>query len=152
MAKTRKVLALCILALAAIFIQQNLKWAYELYGVGPEANLYRQGIVQQAYNIGGIYLVKAKKVDQQLQFTYRLSTSKYFKIPLWPFATSIINYNCNTEQLSQIESLFKSDFAEVKFFQAQDVNFFIDAMTIGFSVHIILIWLLIGKLKIQQKT
>ncbi len=101
MAKTRKALALYILALTIIFVQQNLKWGSGLYGIGPEANLYRQGLIKELYNIDGIYLVKTKKIGQQLQCTYRLSTSKYFKLPLWPLSTSRISYNCNLEQLSK---------------------------------------------------
>lgn len=151
MAKTRKALALGILALAVIFVQQNLRWSSGLYGVGPEANLSSQGLIKEPYNIDGIYLVKTKKIGQQLQCTYRLSTSKYFKLPLWPLSTSRISYNCKLEQLSQIENLFKSDLAKIKLLQTKDVDFFINAIIMLCSVNIILIWLLIGKSKSSKK-
>jgi len=150
MAKTRKVIALYILGLTIIFVQQNLRWSSGLYGVGPEANLSSQGLIKKLYN-DGIYLVKTKKIGQQLQCTYRLSTSKYFKLPLWPLSTSRISYNCNLEQLSQIENLFKSDLAKTKLLQIKDVDCFINAITILCCINIILIWLLLGTSKSSKK-
>lgn len=144
--RTRKVLGLGLLVSTLIFAQQNFSWVNGLYGVGIQDNLAIPGIINYPNNVA-VYLVKAKNIDDHLEFTYRFSSNDYFKIPLWPFCVTTIIKLDKPNNLIQIENLSTCDLHKVKILHQGDVDLFLDLISLVFALGIVLGWLLISRTK-----
>ena len=144
--RTRKVLGLGLLVSTLIFAQQNFSWVNGLYGVGIQDNLAIPGIINYPNNVA-VYLVKAKNIDDHLEFTYRFSSNDYFKIPLWPFCVTTIIKLDKPNNLIQIENLSTCDLHKVKILHQGNVDLFLDLISLVFALGIVLGWLLISRTK-----
>ena len=144
--RTRKVLGLGLLVSTLIFAQQNFSWVNGLYGVGIQDNLAIPGIINYPNNVA-VYLVKAKNIDDHLEFTYRFSSNDYFKIPLWPFCVTTITNLDKPNNLIQIENLSNCDLHKIKILHQGDVDLFLDLISLVFALGIVLGWLLISRTK-----
>ena len=141
--RTRKVLGFGLLAITLIFAQQNFSWVNGLYGVGIQDNLAIPGIINYPNNVA-VYLVKAKNIDDHLEFTYRFSSNDYFKIPLWPFCVTTIIKLDKPNNLIQIENLSTCDLHKVKILHQGNVDLFLDLISLVFALGIVFGWLLLS--------